>query len=572
MRHARAVDNANPVSLFPFLAVLLCTMGALIVILVVLAQQARSQASEAANEPSSQATPESEEAAIAREMLAWEIEQMQSSRDQTAEDLERARLELSHREEHLRRMQEEVDRLAAAAKQLQESKQSTSLEKAEADAQLARMQEALAAAAARLEKAREEAKQDEPAYAIIPYEGPSGTHRRPIYIECRADAVVLQPEGIVLRSSDFQAPLGPGNPLAAALRAAREYLAARQPAGAKPQEPYPLLLVRPDGIAAYYKVREAIESWGPDFGYELISGDWQLSFPPADPQLAAVEHEAVRQGRIYQERLAMAAPSRYGRRQPVYAATPTRGGFVRIDGGAGEGEGDSFGEPGYGAGDSFAGGGGGTGQGGGAGAGRSSEPQHPSGAAGGGGQGEEFAFDGRGGAGGNRSSGAGTTSGGQGGSGASGREQQAQPGAGTAAEAGGAAGETAQNSASATFGAAAKRRGRNWALPDSGQASIPVSRPVRVICQHDQLIILVDNNLQKSKVVPVEGATHDAIDPLVAQLWEHMETWGIAGNGMYWRPVLILQPVPGGEGRAEDLRRLLQGSGLAIEEAVEGRQ
>ena len=57
-------------------------------------------------------------------------------------------------------------------------------------------------------------------YSVVPYDGPNGTRRRPIYIECLADAVVLQPEGVRLSEADFEGPLGPGNPLAAALRAA----------------------------------------------------------------------------------------------------------------------------------------------------------------------------------------------------------------------------------------------------------------------------------------------------------------------------------------------------------------
>ena len=59
------------------------------------------------------------------------------------------------------------------------------------------------------------------------YEGPNQTRRRPIYLECRDDAVMLQPEGIALSESDFEGPMGPGNPLATALRAAREYMLAQ---------------------------------------------------------------------------------------------------------------------------------------------------------------------------------------------------------------------------------------------------------------------------------------------------------------------------------------------------------
>ncbi len=186
------------------------------------------------------------------------------------------------------------------------------------------------AAARRLDDARKEAAARKPCYAIVPYEGPNQTYRPPIYIECRADAVVLQPEGIELTESDFEGPPGPGNPLAAAMRAAREYLLARPNFDAKAGEPYPLLLVRPDGINAYYVAREAMVSWGADFGYELIGDDWRLAFPTADPRLTQVVRQAVATARADQARLAAAAPSYRGvRGKVVYRAAPGGGGFIR---------------------------------------------------------------------------------------------------------------------------------------------------------------------------------------------------------------------------------------------------
>ena len=44
MKQHAASENSNAVDLFPFLAVLLCTMGALLVLLVVLAQRAGQRA------------------------------------------------------------------------------------------------------------------------------------------------------------------------------------------------------------------------------------------------------------------------------------------------------------------------------------------------------------------------------------------------------------------------------------------------------------------------------------------------------------------------------------------------
>ena len=51
MNRVASADNSDAMSLFPFLAVLLCTMGALIVLLVVVAHQSRLQASQEAAMP-----------------------------------------------------------------------------------------------------------------------------------------------------------------------------------------------------------------------------------------------------------------------------------------------------------------------------------------------------------------------------------------------------------------------------------------------------------------------------------------------------------------------------------------
>ena len=173
----------------------------------------------------------------------------------------------------------------------------------------------VAEAQQRLAQAQQAAGNRPKSYAIVPYDGHKRTRRRPIYIECRGDAVVLQPEGIVFNEADFDEPLGPGNPLAAAIRAAREQMLLQ--GGLDPQntgEPYPLLLVRPGGIAAYDCALAAMKSWGSEFGYELIGADWQLKYPPPDPNLAKAVTQARDLARQEHARLIAAAPSKYGKR------------------------------------------------------------------------------------------------------------------------------------------------------------------------------------------------------------------------------------------------------------------
>ncbi len=184
---------------------------------------------------------------------------------------------------------------------------------AQAAAELQEVRGQLDTAKRQLDQARRTSAGCTRCYAVVPYEGPNQTHRRPIYIECLADAVVLQPEGVRLTEADFEGPLGPGNPLAAALRAAREYMLAGHDFDPQAGEPYPMLLVRPEGITAYYAARTAMKSWGGDFGYELIGDDWKLAFQPPDPRLADIFRQVIAVGRDSEARLAAAAPRQYGR-------------------------------------------------------------------------------------------------------------------------------------------------------------------------------------------------------------------------------------------------------------------
>src|SRR5579871_5300655 len=102
----RAATAHNPgVSLFPFLAVLICTMGVMMLLLVIINRPgsgASMDDADASVEPppgAVQATPEMIQQA--REMLAWKISQLHSSREQTESDLSDRQLRLSAIEEHL---------------------------------------------------------------------------------------------------------------------------------------------------------------------------------------------------------------------------------------------------------------------------------------------------------------------------------------------------------------------------------------------------------------------------------------------------------------------------------------
>ena len=112
----------------------------------------------------------------------------------------------------------------------------------------------------------------------------------------------------------------------------------------------------------------------------------------------------------------------------------------------------------------------------------------------------------------------------------------------------------------------AQSRGGGWALPASAQGATPFRRPIRVVVKGDQLLILPDRGDQSgARVVPLNGPMQRTIDHFVAQIWEHMNGWGIAGAYAYWKPILSVEIAPGGEARFAELAALMQQSGVEVE-------
>ena len=111
----------------------------------------------------------------------------------------------------------------------------------------------------------------------------------------------------------------------------------------------------------------------------------------------------------------------------------------------------------------------------------------------------------------------------------------------------------------------ANRRGEDWALRDGARSSIGITRPIRVECYADRLAVISDRGPAGNKVIALGPRTAASIDTFVSAIWEQMEAWGMAGRGMYWRPVLQVFVAPGAERRFSDLDALLAGSGLTVQ-------
>ena len=324
IRNRRGRRGGPRFSMFPLLAVLICAMGALVLLLLSVTREARLQA---VHEAASKNAEKQSSIAAETEMVQWRVEQLTKSRKETEAQLAEARSVLGHIEDHGRRLRDQFQELSRQANQAAHQGLKPGRFVAAGEEELRQAEGRIAEAQQQLAQARLSATNRPKSYAIVPYDGPNHTRRRPIYIECRGDAVVLQPENIVFTEADFDEPLGPGNPLAAAVRAARQQMLLQ--GNVDPQnagEPYPLLLVRPAGILAYDCALAAMKSWGSEFGYELINDGWQLKYPPPDPNLAKSVAQAVFLARQEHAQLIAAAPSKYGKRPRIGSYRSPTGG------------------------------------------------------------------------------------------------------------------------------------------------------------------------------------------------------------------------------------------------------
>jgi hypothetical protein len=548
MRRLASRKTQVGISLFPFLAVLICTMGSLIVLLILVVQQARVQADTLADQRREQSgRDESEQKKLAQEAedWQWQREILEQQRSQMTEKLADSRLELSHLEEHIRRLEQNWRRLQAEVEEMNRLQPGTQ-QTVSAQEEFARLQAEIAAQRKQLELLRDQYAQQRRSFAIVPYQGPNGTRRRPIYIECRQSGITIQPEGITFGPQDFTGPLGPGNPLDAALRAIREHWT-RLEGDAAQGEPYPLLIVRPDGAVAYSMARAAMAGWDDEFGYELVDDEMELTFPPGDPSLNRLLQSTIQTARERQALLAAAMPSRFDAPSPASFSAPQgeawggmkdspRSGSAsgRMAGGSALGSGKSTqSATGYG--------GGGTSRP------PSGEPETADASA-------------------NRPPGTADTTAGRAPTARAGSPPtQAGPAQGRGADASGGASSPGQ-AGGAALPSMALTKGANWALPDSTASATGITRPITIHCYPDRLVVLPDRlDARDPQAVPLDGATRDSMEALVSAIWTHMERWGMAVAGGYWKPTLRVTVFPGAETRFWELQALLAGSGIDVE-------
>lgn len=596
-------DNSASVSLFPFLAVLLCTMGALLVVLVAVSRNARSSTRQVDSTTANSAADDPMQQQKLDQIRAY-MSRVEEVRAEARLKLREEQLRITQIESHMRDLQQELQKLVYAAEELEALETEHTDDFKQAERERERLHQLIAEKEAAIDQMKQGATHRKRTYSLVPYEGPNGTTRRPLIVECCKEGIVLQPEGVVISRNDLQPPLGSGNALAAALRAARAHHIKQHPEDAQSRdtEPYPMLVIRPEGTELFGLARRAIEAADFDFGYEPVEAHWELNYGTPDPTLAWAEQQAIDQARARQEMLALAAPRAY--RDSTLASS----GRFESDDSTGGTMGRSMGRGGFPKSSlnfdlpmadeaSLA-------AGHGAGAGAPGEGENYTDDAGtplkdgrygeissGGGSTDSTSAA----AGGASSQMAGNAPGGNANE-PSGNSQRMPPGARVGQPSGANASSdrssASQNANGATAGSQSgsalggspndidfnhqqqieqnQEVVPNWSRPRPNTRAIAVRRPIRVIVRSDQVGLVSDEARAArsdltGKTIKFEGDTIESMEEFVKAVEQQVDGWGIAGDNLYWKPILEIRPGPDGEQRAADMVRLLKNSDVEIQ-------
>lgn len=303
------------VTTFPFLAVLLCTMGSLILLLLVMDRRAKIVARIKAEQAAARAAAADQQQAE-RRRAEWE-RQRQALRALLAEQIQQVQHQLGAVQQQTAAVIAKEEELQARGLELEELIQSQRalLAREEAALQgrrLALTQQGEQTAASQLALARMSAdlaemertladlkalrQREQHTYSLIPYRGKHGDNRRPIYIECTAIGLIFHPDRQVMGNVAV-------SPLDVRAEVERRVARMRQIAGKPDEVAYLLMLVRPDGIGNYYRALAALDGMELEFGYEFIDADWVLDFPEDDsapatqPWMPVGDPRATRPGR-----------------------------------------------------------------------------------------------------------------------------------------------------------------------------------------------------------------------------------------------------------------------------------
>lgn len=369
-------QHQHSVSLFPFLAVLVCAMGSLILLLLVMTRKIRhDQQAELSASDASVAIVQPVDRSAELQQLEQSVAEMQSRLTGLQQkvatlrnELEQKRLLLAQTRTELATLQAQLQAAssntpaASAETDLQQLKQEeadllarlTATEQAlltkrdeltraedavkEAELQLFEKQSAIVALREQIQSAEAQAAAVSGVRTLVEFSNATGTTRTPIVIDVSAGGFEFLPNAVRITMADMEKFPVRDNPLLSAILAIHQHRSGRSLTA----EPYVLLLVRPGGSLPFYGAQRILTEAKIHYGYELLTADRKIVVDGADllepPAVQMALQEAFRRRDNLYARLFDITQEELARRglapgqQPESEQPPERHLSVRSDG------------------------------------------------------------------------------------------------------------------------------------------------------------------------------------------------------------------------------------------------
>jgi hypothetical protein len=100
---------------------------------------------------------------------------------------------------------------------------------------------------------------------------------------------------------------------------------------------------------------------------------------------------------------------------------------------------------------------------------------------------------------------------------------------------------------------------------EQSRSLVSISRPIKLECHADRLVLVSDDgDPSNNKEIAVSGFARDAVDQLEIDIHERIGSWGMAGRGMQWHPVVVVHVAPDASERFAAVERMLKADGLEV--------
>ena len=352
----------NSISLFPFLAVLVCAMGSLILLLLVMTRKMRQDqyveqtavVESAASEVDAELAARM--AALEKQISSAELNlnSLQANAQAHRSSVDESQVRITDLEAELAQLQEKLKGTDADAVPVAESMAESRKLKAEEVAllrqlkdtekrllskqqQLANAQDASNEASLALQekhsdllKLRDQVDEARSRLAkvsgtstLLEFSNPTGTERTPIVVDVSGKGFEIYPNGIQITQADMEGFPVRDNPFLAAILTIHQHRSKGSVTGA----PYVLLLVRPDGALPFYGAQRILMESNIHYGYELLDAkDSVVSGAPDTTEVPLVKNsidEALRRRENLYAKLMAIAQQKSGTSGP--AGDPANG-------------------------------------------------------------------------------------------------------------------------------------------------------------------------------------------------------------------------------------------------------